>query len=161
MARQRRFLSALALIVLFSAVLGGLFGPRGFAYAAPADSAALPKNQEMARFTKALAAVEQNAAEKVDMDKAIYDGAMPGMMRTLDPHSNFFDPKEYALIREDQEGHYFGVGMEVMQQNGKTVVTSPFSGSPAWRAGLRPGDIIAFINDKTTDGLTPRKSPIC
>ena len=154
MARQPRFLSAFALIVLFSAVLGGFFGPRGQAYAAPADAAALPKNQEMARFTKALVAVEQNAAEKVDMDKAIYDGALPGMMRTLDPHSNFFDPKEYALIREDQEGHYFGVGMEVMQQNGKTVVTSPFSGSPAWRAGLRPGDIIAFVNDKSTDGLS-------
>ncbi|MEI9972784.1 MAG: S41 family peptidase [Ignavibacteriota bacterium] len=100
-----------------------------------------------------MSALEQNAAEKVDMDKAIYDGAMPGMMRTLDPHSNFFDPKEYALIREDQEGHYFGVGMEVRQQNGKTVVTSPFSGSPAWKAGLRPGDVIVSVNDKSTDGL--------
>src|SRR5208283_745671 len=153
MARQRRFLSALALIVLFSAVLGGLFGPRGYAYAAPADSASLPKNQEMARFTKVLVAVEQNAAEKVDLDKAIYQGALPGMMRTLDPHSNFFDPKEFALLREDQVGHYFGVGMEIASRNGKTVVTAPFPGSPAWKVGLRPGDIIESVNDKSTENL--------
>ena len=128
-------------------------GPRASAFDASPDSTSLPKNAEVLRFSKVLAVVEANAAEKVDMDKAIYNGAMPGMMRTLDPHSNFFDPKEYALIREDQEGHYFGVGMEVKQENGKTVVTSPFSGSPAWRAGLRPGDIIVSVNDKSTEGL--------
>ena len=48
------------------------------------------------------------------------------MMRSLDPHSNFFDQKEYALLREDQAGHYFGVGMEVVNRNGKTVVVAPF-----------------------------------
>jgi carboxyl-terminal processing protease len=153
MARQRRSVSTLPVIVLLCALLGGVYGPKGNAFAASSDAAALPKDPEMARFTKALVMVEQNSAEKVDMDKAIYQGALPGMMRTLDPHSNFFDPKEYALIREDQEGHYFGVGMEVTQQNGKTVVTHPFSGSPAWKAGLRPGDTIVSVNDKSTDGL--------
>jgi carboxyl-terminal processing protease len=116
--------------------------------------AASSDQPELRRFTKVLVIVEQNAAEKVDLDKAIYDGALPGMMRTLDPHSNFFDPKEYALIREDQEGHYFGVGMEVTQHGGKTVVTAPFPGSPAWKAALRPGDIIVSVNDKPTDGLS-------
>ena len=153
MARQRRPLLTLPVIVLLCALLAGVCGPKGNAFAASPDAAAPPKDSEMARFTKALVLVEQNSAEKVDMDKALYQGALPGMMRTLDPHSNFFDPKEYALIREDQEGHYFGVGMEVTQQNGKTVVTSPFSGSPAWRAGLRPGDIIVSVNDRSTDGL--------
>src|SRR5580704_18743675 len=154
MARQRRSRFTLPLIVLFCALLGGVFGPRGSAFAASSDTSGLPKSPEFARFAKVLTAIEQNAADKVDMDKAIYNGAMPGMMRTLDPHSNFFDPKEYALIREDQEGHYFGIGMEVTQQGEKTVVTSPFSGSPAWKAGLRPGDIIAAVDDKSTNGLT-------
>ncbi len=143
MARRRRPLFLLPVIVLFSAI---------GAPAGPADDVSLRQLNE--QFMKTLVVVQANAAEKVDLDKAIYDGALPGMMRTLDPHSNFFDPKEFALIREDQEGHYSGIGMEVMQQGAKTVVTAPFSGSPAWRAGLRPGDVIAFVNDKSTDGMT-------
>ena len=152
MARQRRPLLTVPLIVLFFALLGGLFGPKASAFSASADDAKLRQLTE--RFTKALVLVQSNEAEKVTLDKAIYDGALPGMMRTLDPHSNFFDPKEYALILEDQEGRYSGIGMEVRQEGNKTVVTSPFPGSPAWRAGLRPGDVIAFVNDKSTEGLT-------
>lgn len=136
MARQRRSLFTLPAIVLFCALAGGLVGPHAGALAASSDESAVPKGFGV--FMKALVTVQQNAAEKVDLDKAIYDGAMPGMMRELDPHSNFFDPKEYALIREEQEGHYFGIGMEVTQQGDRTVVTAPFPGSPAWKAGLRP-----------------------
>ena len=152
MARQRRSLFTLPAIVLFCALAGGLVGPHAGALAASSDESAVPKGFGV--FMKALVTVQQNAAEKVDLDKAIYDGAMPGMMRELDPHSNFFDPKEYALIREEQEGHYFGIGMEVTQQGDRTVVTAPFPGSPAWKAGLRPGDLIMEVNDKSTDGLT-------
>jgi carboxyl-terminal processing protease len=152
MVRLRRSVCTLPLIVLFCALFGGIFGPKAAALEASPDDSSL--RQLTSQFTKALVIVQQNEAEKVEMDKAIYDGALPGMMRTLDPHSNFFDPKEYALIREDQEGHYSGIGMEVTQQGEKTVVTSPFSGSPAWKAGLRPGDIIVAVDDKSTQGLS-------
>ena len=87
-------------------------------------------------------------------DQAIYNGAIPGMRRELDPHSNFFDPKEYRALKEDQSGHYFGIGMTVQQRDGKTVVVAPFVGSPAYKAGLRPGDVIIEVNDKKTDGLS-------
>jgi carboxyl-terminal processing protease len=76
------------------------------------------------------------------------------MLRTLDPHSNFFDPKEYQALREEQRGRYSGVGMTVQSRNGKTVVQAPFPGYPAYKAGLRPGDIILMVNDRPTDGLT-------
>ena len=52
------------------------------------------------------------------------------MLRTLDPHSNFFDPKDLEALREDQRGHYYGVGMSVQGRNGKTIVMAPFVGSP-------------------------------
>src|SRR5262249_32316690 len=102
---------------------------------------------------KAYALVEQNFADTVSADKAIYKGAVPGMLRTLDPHSNFFDPKEYQALRDDQKGHYYGVGMTVGPRSGKTMVMAPFPGSPAYKAGSRPGDVIIMVNDKATENL--------
>jgi carboxyl-terminal processing protease len=109
--------------------------------------------QSMKSFTSVFDAVEQNFADKVDADKAVYNGAIPGMLRTLDPHSNFFDPKDFAVLKEEQNGHYSGVGMQVGPRGTKTVIVAPFPGSPAYRAGLRPGDTIVAVNEKSTAGL--------
>ena len=108
-------------------------------------------------FTDVYALVEQNYAEPISGDRAdtaIYDGAIPGMLRVLDPHSNFYDPKAYAKMREDQRGHYYGVGMVIQQQNNKVYVITPYEGTPSFRAGIRPGDIIAAIDGKSTEGMT-------
>jgi carboxyl-terminal processing protease len=106
------------------------------------------------------ALVEKNYAEPINGDKAdtaIYDGAIPGMLRVLDPHSNFYDPKAYARLREDQRGHYYGVGMVIQQQRdaqGKdhVYVITPYEGTPSFKAGIHPGDQIAAVDGKSTDG---------
>jgi carboxyl-terminal processing protease len=114
-------------------------------------------------FTSVYALVEQNYADKMTTDKtdkAIYDGAIPGMLHVLDPHSNFYDPKAYAQMREDQHGRYYGVGMTIQPQvdatakgGTKIVVLYPFEGTPSFRAGIRPGDTILAVDGKSTDGM--------
>jgi len=133
-------------------MLGGLYGPT--ISGASAASSEDDVKQSLKSFTKVLNVVEENFADKVSPDKTIYKGAIPGMARTLDPHTSFFDPKDYQLLREDQKGHYYGVGMTVAPRGGKTIVIAPFEGSPAYKAGIRPGDAILEVNDKRTDGLT-------
>jgi carboxyl-terminal processing protease len=140
----------LVVVVAVSALLGGFYGPLVQATAAGAND----QRDSLKSFTSVLAIVERNYADPVDLDKAIYDGAIPGMLRVLDPHSNFFDPRQYALFKEEQQGKYYGVGMTVQPRENQTIVLYPFVGSPAYKAGIRPGDIILKVNDKTCDGLT-------
>jgi carboxyl-terminal processing protease len=132
-------------------MLGGIYGPRvEVAAAANEDDI----RNSLKTFTRIYNVVEENFADPVNPDKAVYKGAIPGMLRTLDPHSNFFDPRDFQLLREDQKGHYYGVGMTVAERNRKTIVIAPFTGSPAYKAGIRPGDVIMTVNDKPTDNLT-------
>lgn len=108
-------------------------------------------------FANVYAIVEQNYAEPLTGDKAddvIYDGAIPGMLRTLDPHSSFYDPKAYAAMRENQSGHYYGVGMVIQQQGDKVYVITPYEDTPSYRAGIHPGDVITEIDGKSTAGWT-------
>jgi carboxyl-terminal processing protease len=155
MPQKRRSFFFIPLLVLLCALAGGVFGPKvQIASAASSDDEVKNSVQQ---FTRVYSTVEQNFADPVSPDKAIYKGAIPGMLRTLDPHSNFFDPKDFEGLREDQRGHYYGVGMSVVGRNGKTIVVAPFVGSPAYKAGLRPGDIIAEVNEKSTEGLDSTK----
>src|ERR1700730_10037284 len=151
MVQKRRSLLYLPFVIALCSMLGGLYGPRvEVASAANEDDI----RTSLKVFTKVYNVVEENFADPVLPDKAVYKGAIPGMARTLDPHTNFFDPKDFQLLREDQKGHYYGVGMTVAPRNGKTIVIAPFDGSPAYKARIRPGDAILEVNDKRTDGLT-------
>ncbi|HVW87653.1 MAG TPA: S41 family peptidase [Bryobacteraceae bacterium] len=155
MPLKRRSFFFIPLLVLLCALIGGIYGPK--VQVASAASSDDDVKSGLQQFTRVYSTVEQNFADPVSPDKAIYKGAIPGMLRTLDPHSNFFDPKDFEGLREDQRGHYYGVGMSVVGRNGKTIVVAPFVGSPAYKAGLRPGDVIVEVNDKSTDGLDSTK----
>ncbi|HJY07154.1 MAG TPA: hypothetical protein VJ323_12625, partial [Bryobacteraceae bacterium] len=141
MAAQRRALFALPAFILGCALAGGLFGSSGQQSNAVRSGSDEPVNSALNSFAKVYDLVQQNEASKVSPDKSIYKGAIPGMLRTLDPHSNFFDPKEFSNLREEQHGLYYGVGMQIGPQphSGKTMVIAPFGGSPAYKAGIRPG----------------------
>src|SRR5271165_5329081 len=143
-----------AFVIVLGSVLGGVFGPGVTGVSAASSGPEEDLKTNIKSFTKVYELVENNFADKVTSDKGIYKGAIPGMLRTLDPHSNFFDPKDFQSLRDDQSGHYYGVGMQVAPRNGKTIVVAPFGGSPAYKAGLRPGDVILAVNDKKTDSLS-------
>ncbi len=150
--RARRALFSLVVFFAACAFLGTVLQRRVGAQSAEDESQI---RDNLKDFTNVYAIVEQNYADPITGDKAdtaIYDGAIPGMLRTLDPHSNFYDPTAYAKMREEQQGHYFGVGMEIQPQpNPKTgklqvLVIEPYAGAPAFRAGIHPGDAIVAVN---------------
>ncbi len=150
MKPERRGVFLVVAVLLVSAVLGGIYGPNVRATTASTDD----YQTSVRDFTRVLDVVQANYAEPVDVDKAVYQGAIPGMLRVLDPHSNFFDARQFALLREDQRGKYYGVGMIVAPRENHTVVMAPYVGAPAYNAGIRPGDVIMKVDDKPTDGLT-------
>jgi carboxyl-terminal processing protease len=120
-------------------------------------------NERVRIYTAALAAVEAEYVEPVSevcsapqvcgSETLIY-GSIDGMLRTLDPHSSFFSPREFAQMRERQEGRYFGIGISIVRNpaTGEIAVTQLFEGSPAYRAGIRRGDIIAGVGTEDADG---------
>lgn len=122
--------------------------------------------KSLKEFSDVFGVVQANYADPISPDLGIYGpsgtntlGAIPGMLRTLDPHSNFFDPESFAKMQEEMRGNYFGVGMAIAPLPGKsgrmvTVVEQPLPNSPAFNAGLRPGDVIAEIDGKSTAGET-------
>ena len=144
---RRSFLVVL-FIILVCGGLGALFGQR-----IGQGSSAGEVQESLQKFSDVYAIVEQNYAEPVNADKAIYNGAIPGMLHALDPHSNFFDPKQYSLLREDQQGKYYGVGMTVGERAGHVIVMAPFVGSPAYKGGLRPGDVIVAVDGRATENM--------
>jgi carboxyl-terminal processing protease len=144
--------------VLLVIVACGFLGSAAFSQrgnpAYPTGASDNDVRDSLHQFSEIYDLVEKNYAEPVNPDKAIYNGAIPGMLHVLDPHSNFFDPKSYSLLREEQSGKYYGVGMQIAPRNNKIIVVAPFAGTPAYKAGLRPGDVIIAVDAKATDNMS-------
>ncbi|HWG49211.1 MAG TPA: S41 family peptidase [Candidatus Acidoferrales bacterium] len=150
---SRRSAFLVLLVILICGFLGVGFSQRnGGAY--PGGSSDTDVRDNLRQFSDVYSMVEQNYAEPVNPDKAIYNGAIPGMLHVLDPHSNFLDPKAYSALREEQSGKYYGVGMQIAPRNNKIIVVAPFVGTPAYKVGLRPGDVILAVDSKPTDNLS-------
>jgi carboxyl-terminal processing protease len=142
--RSPRFVAVAILAVVLSALAGGFLG-----------GGVLARQDEVSQqyrvFTSALAAIEREYVDEVPSDRLVY-GAIDGMLKTLDPHSSFFDPKAYAQMRERQEGKYYGLGITIQVVDGDITVVSIFEGSPAYKKGIRRGDVIARIAGEDATG---------
>ena len=144
--RRYRSLTAVLLAIAMSALVGGFLGK-----SALATDDKVPEHYKA--FTAALSAIEANYVDKVESDRLVYS-AIRGMLGTLDPHSSFFDPREYAQMRERQEGRYYGLGITITSVDGEITAVLVFEGSPAYKNGVRRGDVIAKIGGQDAKGLT-------
>jgi carboxyl-terminal processing protease len=148
LTRLRTFL-CLGLVFLLPTLLGGVI----LAGESPSAPRAEVETDALRLFNNMLVLVEDNYATPINSERAVY-GAIDGMLRTLDPHSKFLDPKNFKSLREDQTGSYAGLGIQVQSMFGKvTIVSQPFEGSPAEKAGLHVGDMITHVNNEPTAGL--------
>ncbi len=109
--------------------------------------------EELQQLAAVFGMVKTDYVEPVDEKKLIND-AISGMVSGLDPHSQFFDKKSFKEFREGTSGRFVGVGIEIGMEDGLVKVVSPIEGSPAFRAGLKSGDLITKIDDTVVKGLT-------
>lgn len=109
--------------------------------------------EELQQLAAVFGMVKSDYVEPVDEKKLISD-AISGMVAGLDPHSQYFDKKSFKEFKEGTTGKFVGVGIEISQEDGLVKVVSPIEGSPAFRAGLKPNDLITKIDDTAVRGLT-------
>jgi carboxyl-terminal processing protease len=138
---RRRLVIAILLVVLFA--LGWWSG----------RVASRDLYADLDLFVEVLHKIEANYVDAVE-PQSLMDGAIKGMLRQLDPHSQYLDEKSYANLRSMTEGTFGGIGVEVNVRDGYPTVIAPIEGTPAWEAGLRSGDVIVQIDGRSTYGLT-------
>jgi len=137
---------ALALTLVGLLIAGGMGGNT--------EAAEGPGIDELVdRYVELYWSVQEEYVRDVDPEEAIY-GSIRGMLSTLDPHSSFLDPKTYRRMREVQKGSFSGLGIMVAMRNAKLMVIAPIQGTPAYRAGIRSGDVIAAIEGESTEEMT-------
>jgi carboxyl-terminal processing protease len=150
MQSKRRYLLLVLALVLPVTFAGAHTGQRSFGQS-PADAAARQRIAD--DFTNAILVAKDNYAGQVDFNK-ITKASITGMLRTLDPHSMYFDRAQWEDFENDQSSRYYGIGSTIIQHDGKVYIISPTEGTASYRAGLRYGDHIAGINGESTEGWT-------
>jgi len=145
--KQWTFSLTLAVAILGATLFGGFYVNRLFG--APLQSEVSKRFRE---YTDLLNAVTAWAPEDVGADKFVYS-SIDGMLRTLDPHTSFLEPKEYADMQDRQKGSFYGLGILVTKRNDQVTVITPLEGTPAARLGIRAGDVISEVEGVSTDDL--------
>ena len=141
-------------LVLSGAAAGVMLSLGLTAYADKKDDAktALPL-EEMQRFSGVLNLIKNNYVDDV-ADKKLFENAISGMVKELDPHSDYFDAKEFQSLKEDLSGKFSGVGLEVQPGKGAIQVVTPIEDTPAFKAGVQAGDSIVKIDDLQVSNMS-------
>ncbi len=121
--------------------------PLLFLMAAPVSPGPNDLDREVKRFLDVLEAARSHAADPIQEENAIYDGALPAMLRTLDPHSVFFNPAQFEQLQHMEQSEQKGFGTVVSVLPGRVIILQALPGTPSARAGLAPGDEILAVNN--------------
>src|ERR671925_639139 len=109
--------------------------------------------ESLEAFSNILAIVKKNYVEDVDT-KNLVNGAINGMLSSLDPHSAYLTPDLYKELQMDTQGRFGGLGIEITVKNGVLTVVSPIEDTPAFKAGIKPGDQILKIEGEFTKDMS-------
>jgi carboxyl-terminal processing protease len=135
-------------------VLAGVLLSLNFSAVAQREAARLPLPvDELRAFAEVFGAIKSNYVEPVE-DKKLITEAISGMLTGLDPHSAYLDPDAFKELQVGTQGEFGGLGIEVGMEKGVVKVVSPIEDTPAFRAGLKPGDFIIKIDDASVKGMT-------
>src|SRR5512143_2701194 len=133
-------------LLLGSTLAGGLLGGRVLAGGGRLSD-------QLRLYTAMLSAIEREYVDDAPSDRLV-TGSIRELLRTLDPHSNFFEQKDYQTMQERQKGQYYGLGITVQSVDGNITVVAPFEGTPAHKLGIRAGDIISRIEGEDARGMS-------
>ncbi|HVS30629.1 MAG TPA: S41 family peptidase [Thermoanaerobaculia bacterium] len=147
--KTEKWTFSLTLVVALAGatLLGGFYGNQIFGSPMQGDL-----HKRLKEYTDLLNAVSAWSSEDVSSDKLVYS-SIDGMLRTLDPHTSFLEPKEYSEMQDRQKGTFYGLGILVTKRNEKVTVITPLEGTPAARLGIRAGDVISEVEGTATDDL--------
>jgi carboxyl-terminal processing protease len=133
-------------------VIAGIAGSMQFEASAQKHTSPLPL-EELRQLADVFGLIKTDYVEAVE-DKKLLTEAISGMVASLDPHSAYLDKKAFKELREGTQGKFVGLGIEVGMEDGYVKVISPIEDSPAFKAGLKAGDLITRLDNTPVKGLT-------
>lgn len=148
-AKSHRYLISILVFALIAIFFGAIFTIE--------SSAKDDALKELETFTDVMSLIENNYVTEVD-DHQLIEGAINGMLRSLDPYSAYLTPEMFKEMQVETKGKFGGLGIEISINNGWLTVITPLEGTPAWRAGLKPGDRIIKIDGEPTHSLSLMES---
>src|SRR3972149_276901 len=139
-------------LIIVGAIAGVLVSLNFQAIGQLATRSPLPV-EELRSFTEVFGAIKQNYVEPVE-DKKLITEAINGMLAGLDPHSAYLDAEAFKELQVGTQGQFGGLGLEDGMGDGFVKVVSPIEDTPAYRAGIKPGDLIVKLDDAQVKGMT-------